>query len=142
MEKMIGLKFEVTMLAYLYNCKYLPQTKEEADKIAKELAEKASVHILSSLFQRYEGGGEGITALYIIATSHLGITTYPEYGTASITIISCNPELREKSKQEEIEIYLKRTFQTEDTNIRWRVISLKRENLLSLLYEKIKGLTK
>jgi S-adenosylmethionine/arginine decarboxylase-like enzyme len=135
---MINLEFEIIMLAYLFDCKYLPKTKEEADKIAKELAEKANVHILNSSFQKYEGGGEGITALYPIKTSHMSITTYPEYRTASITLISCNPELKKKDKQKEIEIYLKRTFQPEDTNIGWIVAPLKREGRFSLLYEKEK----
>ena len=104
---MIGREFEKEATIALYNCKYLPDTKEEAEEIGRDLAKKLDVTIVRSDFYRHPGGG--ITATYIIEESLIAIDTWPEYGTMIVRISTCNPN----SDFEKAKDYLKRKFNPE-----------------------------
>ena len=101
---MINRKFEKEATIALYNCKYLPNTKNEVEEIVRDLANKLDVSIVSSDFYQHPGGG--ITATYIIEESLLAIDTWPEYSTIIVRISTCNPN----SDFEKAKDYLKRKF--------------------------------
>jgi S-adenosylmethionine/arginine decarboxylase-like enzyme len=101
---MIGREFEKETTIALYNCKYLPNTKNEAEEIGRDLANKLNVSIIRLDFYQHPGGG--ITATYIIEESLIAIDTWPEYGTMIVRISTCNPN----SDFEKAKDYLKRKF--------------------------------
>lgn len=48
------------------------------------------LHVISTAVHVFPGPG-GITALYLLAESHLTIHTFPESGTATLNVYCCNP---------------------------------------------------
>ncbi|HZJ66195.1 MAG TPA: S-adenosylmethionine decarboxylase [Kofleriaceae bacterium] len=48
------------------------------------------LHVLSTAVHVFPGAG-GITALYLLAESHLTIHTFPETGTATLNAYCCTP---------------------------------------------------
>jgi S-adenosylmethionine/arginine decarboxylase-like enzyme len=101
---MINRKFEKEATIALHNCKYLPNTKNELEKVGRDLADKLDVSIVSSDFYQHPGGG--ITVTCIIEESLIAIDTWPEYGTMIVRISTCNPN----SDFEKAKDYLKRKF--------------------------------
>jgi S-adenosylmethionine/arginine decarboxylase-like enzyme len=101
---MINREFEKEATIVLYNCKYFPNNKSEAEKIVRDLADELDVTIVSSNF--YQHSGAGIKATYIIEESLIAMDTWPEYGTIIIRISTCNPN----SNFEKLEKCLKRKF--------------------------------
>ena len=51
------------------------------------------LHVVSSAVHVFGGAG-GITALYLLAESHLTIHTFPETGTATLNAYCCRPRRR------------------------------------------------
>src|SRR5215510_12418889 len=48
------------------------------------------LHVVSTAVHVFPGAG-GVTALYLLAESHLTIHTFPEAGTATLNAYSCRP---------------------------------------------------
>ena len=48
------------------------------------------LHVVSTAVHAFSGAG-GITALYLLAESHLAIHTFPETGTATLNAYCCRP---------------------------------------------------
>jgi S-adenosylmethionine decarboxylase len=49
-----------------------------------------NLHVVSTAVHVFPGPG-GITALYLLAESHLTIHTFPEAGTATLNVYCCTP---------------------------------------------------
>jgi S-adenosylmethionine decarboxylase len=56
------------------------------DRIVAEM----SLHVVSTAVHVFPGEG-GITAMYLLAESHLTIHTFPETGTATLNAYCCRP---------------------------------------------------
>jgi S-adenosylmethionine decarboxylase len=56
------------------------------DRIVHEM----DLHVVSTAVHAFGGHG-GITALYLLAESHLTIHTFPEAGTATLNVYCCTP---------------------------------------------------
>jgi len=50
------------------------------------------LHVVSTVVHAFPGAG-GITALYLLAESHLTIHTFPETGMATLNVYCCRPRL-------------------------------------------------
>jgi S-adenosylmethionine decarboxylase len=50
------------------------------------------LHVVSTAVHAFPGAG-GITALYLLAESHLTIHTFPETGTATLNAYCCRPRV-------------------------------------------------
>ena len=50
------------------------------------------LHVISTAVHVFPGAG-GITALYLLAESHLTIHTFPETGTATLNAYCCRPRV-------------------------------------------------
>src|SRR3954468_12486753 len=50
------------------------------------------LHVISTVVHVFPGAG-GITALYLLAESHLTIHTFPETGTATLNAYCCRPRV-------------------------------------------------
>jgi len=50
------------------------------------------LHVVSTAVHVFPGAG-GITALYLLAESHLTIHTFPETGTATLNAYCCRPRV-------------------------------------------------
>ena len=48
------------------------------------------LHVVSTAVHVFPGAG-GVTALYLLAESHLAIHTFPESGTATLNAYCCRP---------------------------------------------------
>lgn len=48
------------------------------------------LHVVSTAIHVFPGAG-GVTALYLLAESHLAIHTFPESGTATLNAYCCTP---------------------------------------------------
>ncbi len=48
------------------------------------------LHVIATSVHRFGGAG-GVTALYLLAESHLSIHTFPETGTATLDAYCCVP---------------------------------------------------
>jgi S-adenosylmethionine decarboxylase len=48
------------------------------------------LHVVSTAVHAFPGAG-GVTALYLLAESHLTIHTFPEAGTATLNAYCCRP---------------------------------------------------
>jgi len=48
------------------------------------------IHVVSWAVHEFPGAG-GITAMYLLAESHLAIHTFPESGTATLNAYCCQP---------------------------------------------------
>jgi S-adenosylmethionine/arginine decarboxylase-like enzyme len=46
--------------------------------------------LLDFLLHKFKGGGEGITAMAILGSSHLAVSTFPELGTLTINLQTCS----------------------------------------------------
>ena len=46
--------------------------------------------LLDFLLHKFKGGGEGITAMAILGSSHLAVSTFPEFGTLTIDLQTCS----------------------------------------------------
>ena len=53
---------------------------------------ETDLHVLSTAVHVFGGPG-GITALYLLAESHLTIHTFPEAGTATLNLYCCMPRI-------------------------------------------------
>jgi len=56
------------------------------DRIVAEM----SLHVVSTAVHVFPGEG-GVTAMYLLAESHLTIHTFPETGTATLNAYCCRP---------------------------------------------------
>lgn len=57
------------------------------DRVVAEL----HLHVVSTAVHVFGGPG-GITAMYLLAESHLTIHTFPEAGTATLNLYCCTPK--------------------------------------------------
>lgn len=48
------------------------------------------LHVISTAVHAFSGAG-GVTAIYLLAESHLAIHTFPESGTATLNAYCCRP---------------------------------------------------
>jgi S-adenosylmethionine decarboxylase len=58
------------------------------DRIVRDM----DLHVVSTAVHAF-GGHAGITALYLLAESHLTIHTFPEAGTATLNVYCCTPRV-------------------------------------------------
>jgi S-adenosylmethionine/arginine decarboxylase-like enzyme len=134
---------EIVMDAIYYECERLPKTKEEFDILAKTIAELMKIKIVDSNFYVHQGSEGGITSTYVVETSHLVISTWPEYGDIRISLGSCSPYLKPTKNRikvkKELNNYMKENFGCKDKDIKFKIIPLIREErgLYSLVKEKI-----
>jgi len=102
-------EFEMEETIALYDPEFLPSTKEEADELARNIANILQVKIVSLDFYQHkgeEGNKGGISTVYIVEESFITLDTYPENGrkgTMIVRVASCNPN----SNFEKLEEYLK-----------------------------------
>lgn len=68
-----------------------PETLNSADRIGQALTGAAAAAALHPLAEPavYRYPGQGLTVFLPIRESHFAIHTYPEYGYASVDIVSC-----------------------------------------------------
>ena len=79
-----------------------PTTLDDADQIGKILTGAAAVASLHPLAEPavYRYPSQGLTVFLPIRESHFAIHTYPEYGYASLDIVSCAPPERARRAQD------------------------------------------
>lgn len=80
------------LLIELHGCE--PSILDDSDTVKDLLIRAASlmcVTVLGVLTHRFEP--QGVTAIVMIAESHLSIHTWPEYGYAAVDIFTCNGEI-------------------------------------------------
>lgn len=80
------------LLVELHGCK--PSILDDIDTITDMMvntAHEMSVTILDVRARKFEP--QGVTALVMIAESHLSIHTWPEYGYAAVDVFTCNGEI-------------------------------------------------
>ncbi len=58
--------------------------------LLNEVVERAGLHVVSTSEHVFEGPG-GVTAMYLLAESHLTIHTFPESGVATLNLYCCRP---------------------------------------------------
>ena len=58
--------------------------------LLNEIVERAALHVVSTAEHVFEGPG-GVTAMYLLAESHLTIHTFPESGVATLNLYCCRP---------------------------------------------------
>src|SRR5258705_1698254 len=54
------------------------------------IVETMGLHVVSTAVHVFPGAG-GVTALYLLAESHLTIHTFPEAGSATLNVYCCRP---------------------------------------------------
>jgi S-adenosylmethionine decarboxylase len=54
------------------------------------VVERAELHVVTTAEHVFEGPG-GVTAMYLLAESHLTIHTFPESGIATLNLYCCRP---------------------------------------------------
>mgnify|MGYP000291760935 CR=1 FL=1 len=75
-------------LLELYDCPAdLLNDESVARKALREAAEKGNFTLLKEVAHRFEP--QGITALGLLAESHISIHTWPEYGYAAVDVFTC-----------------------------------------------------
>jgi S-adenosylmethionine decarboxylase len=57
-------------------------------ELLDRVVERASLHVIATAWHRFEGPG-GVTAMYLLAESHLTIHTFPESGIATLNLYCC-----------------------------------------------------
>jgi len=80
----------LTLDAVLYGCdaSLLSNERFLSLTVFSSLLE-GRLKLLDFLFHKFEGGGEGITAMAILGSSHLAVSTFPEFGTLTIDLQAC-----------------------------------------------------
>ena len=75
----------------LYGCdaSLLSNKKFLAFTIFSSLLE-GRMSLLDFVLYKFKGGGEGITAMAILGSSHLAVSTFPEFGTLTINLQTCS----------------------------------------------------
>lgn len=58
--------------------------------LLNRVVESAELHVVSTAEHVFEGPG-GVTAMYLLAESHLTIHTFPESGIATLNLYCCRP---------------------------------------------------
>jgi S-adenosylmethionine decarboxylase len=58
--------------------------------LLNRVVESAELHVVSTAEHVFEGPG-GLTAMYLLAESHLTIHTFPESGIATLNLYCCRP---------------------------------------------------
>lgn len=48
------------------------------------------MNLLDFILYKFKGGGEGITAMAILGSSHFAVSTFPEFGTLTIDLQTCS----------------------------------------------------
>jgi S-adenosylmethionine decarboxylase len=69
-----------------------PATLKDATLITNSLrdaAEEGGMTILGDMNHKFVGDGEGVTAVVLLAESHISIHTWPETGYASFDVYTC-----------------------------------------------------
>jgi S-adenosylmethionine/arginine decarboxylase-like enzyme len=93
----------------LYDPEFLPSTQEEANELARDIANVLQVKIVASTFYQHSGINDkkgGISAVYVVEESFMAFDTYPEYGrkgTMIVRVASCNPNSNFKKLEEYLE---------------------------------------
>jgi S-adenosylmethionine decarboxylase len=59
-------------------------------ELLDEIVDQADLHVLRAADHVFEEPG-GVTAMYLLAESHLTIHTFPEVGTATLNLYCCRP---------------------------------------------------
>ncbi len=65
-------------------------TSEKMRDVLRGALEEAGFTVFNTAFKKFEGGGEGYTAVAIIGESSADIHTWPENGTAHIRLFYCD----------------------------------------------------
>jgi S-adenosylmethionine decarboxylase len=58
--------------------------------LLNRVVESAELHVVATADHVFEGPG-GVTAMYLLAESHLTIHTFPESGIATLNLYCCRP---------------------------------------------------
>lgn len=58
--------------------------------LLNRVVESAELHVVSTAEHVFDGPG-GVTAMYLLAESHLTIHTFPESGIATLNLYCCRP---------------------------------------------------
>lgn len=56
--------------------------------LCERIVRDMDLHVISTAVHAFGGAG-GITAIYLLAESHLAIHTFPETGTATLNVYCC-----------------------------------------------------
>ena len=90
-KNLINYKNQLTLNAVLYGCdaSLLSNEKFLALTTFSSLFE-GRMKILDFLLHKFEGGGEGITVMAVLGSSHLAISTFPEFGSMTIDLQTCS----------------------------------------------------
>jgi S-adenosylmethionine decarboxylase len=74
-----------------YGCAAAPLADRRAvAALLNEVVVRAALHVVSTSEHVFEGPG-GVTAMYLLAESHLTIHTFPESGVATVNLYCCRP---------------------------------------------------
>ncbi len=76
--------------------------------LAVEAAEKAGATVLATHHHRFEP--HGVSAICVLAESHLSIHTWPEIGTATIDVYTCGSATDPRTACDLIELRLGATY--------------------------------
>ena len=94
------------VLAEFYGCNYRTLNNTEAlEKLVMDAAEYAGATVIKTMVHRFSPFG--VSAIAIIAESHLSIHTWPEYKFASIDIYTCGTVIDPWKSYEYLHLKLK-----------------------------------
>jgi S-adenosylmethionine decarboxylase proenzyme len=93
------------LLIDLYDCKVNLNDPESLLSILETAAAKVRSHVVRRITQTFDPAG--ITAILILAETHLSIHTWPEHGYAAVDIFICGSDKDPYQAWEEIKIGLK-----------------------------------
>ena len=96
LEKGVGSVSGITCLLELYDCP--PDILDDQNQInqaVRDAVEHANATLLKQVSQQFEP--QGVTALGLLAESHVSVHTWPEHGYAAVDVFTCGnramPEL-------------------------------------------------
>jgi S-adenosylmethionine decarboxylase len=80
----------------LYGC---PSDLIDDERFLRKAVEQAATHGLSTLIRisSHKFEPQGVTAIGLLAESHLSIHTWPEHGYAAVDIFTCGRDARPQS---------------------------------------------
>ncbi len=88
LEKGVGSVSGITCLLELYDCPPdILDNRELIEKALRNAVDSAQATLLEQVSKQFTP--QGVTALGILAESHISIHTWPEHGYAAIDIFTC-----------------------------------------------------
>jgi len=65
----------------------------------------AGFHVLRAVSHRFEGGGQGVTGVFLLSESHLAFHTYPEHGYLALDLFSCGSANPDRTLHELVAVF-------------------------------------